>query len=79
MILKLDHNFDEMPRYTRSTRARTYSSWKGKPVRGYPINTYSYRNVYAKPRKVWSRKTVGGRYKKKYTKKRSYKIRRYKR
>jgi len=68
MILKFIHNFDEMPRYSRSTRARTYSIWKGKPVRGYPINSFSYRNVYAKPRKVWSRKTVGkGTYKKKKT------------
>jgi len=60
-----------MPRYTRSTRARTYSSWK-LAGRRTPIHSFSYRKPFAKPRKVWSRKTVGGGYKKKTYKKRTY-------
>lgn len=76
MNLRMMHKFNEMPRYTRSTRARTYSSWKGKPVRGYPINSYSYANAYVKPRKVWSRKAVGKGSYKGYKKKRG---RRYQR
>jgi len=70
MILRIGHNLNEMPRFYSTTRARTYSRWRGKAVRGSPINSYSYANHYAKPRRVWSKKTVGrgkwsGKYKKK--------------